>query len=706
MNKRIIPAALAFIFLLSWTVYFFLYYGHSFPLRLVSHFRNFPEQFPSPFINILPLFPHLISAASLIIIARFIGMCAIRLIFTNQSIPTDVINPIACLLGFFLLGMMTFFLGVAGLLYRGVFLALTILLLIMALCDLIKTRREPRDKSSPLSASWNIAPFLIFLALALVCLAYTLTPPIQSDALRYHLAAPQEYIKRHRIHYIPLSAFSNFPFLIEMLFLYGMLLTGDLLASLMHYTFWVISFFLLRGFISHFWGAGDEKERGFLTRDFIATLCALVFVSIPAVAIVACWQFIDIGLAAYFSGFILCFCLCLERRDSGCIILTGIMGGALLGIKYTMIPVVLFGCCLMGFMEWHRRAGDNVRISSWRRSFLREPFQLGMIAFLCAMPWYVKNIFFTGNPLYPMFYRIFGGRDWSAANAAFYAAKASGKGLGKSLTHLFFSPIQATFHWDLFETFNPGPFLLYSFPLLLLSSALLFKKERRKIFITLLSFAGVYYILWFFGYQSNRFLIPFYGLATLIIAGFLMELRKLTIAGGHILAAGLLLCALYSSAWNARWILTEAQPQPLQVFLGMQSREEYLSAALDYYPAIRAVNADMPPDDAILCIGEHRAYYFKPRLIISDWFDTPAILDLIRKTKNNNEVFSLLRKNHCTHVFFNKGELDKYHDLFFKPRFSPPEYERFSDFMKSPRLHLRYQIGMVFIYRIDFEKEG
>jgi hypothetical protein len=134
----------------------------------------------------------------------------------------------------------------------------------------------------------------------------------------------------------------------------------------------------------------------------------------------------------------------------------------------------------------------------------------------------------------------------------------------------------------------------------------------------------------------------------------------------------------------------------------MQSRDEYLSAALDYYPAIRAINADMPPDDAILCIGEHRAYYFKPRLIISDWFDTPAILDLIRKTKNNNEVFSLLRKIHCTHVFFNKGELDKYHDLFFKPRFSPPEYERFSDFMISPRLHLRYQIGMVFIYRIDF----
>jgi len=762
LKKRIIPAAIVFILFLSWTVYLFLYYGHQFPLRLVSYFLDFPEQFHRPFVNLLPLLPHLISAVSLIIIARFIGICAIRMIFKNQSIPTDVINPLACLLGFFALGMMTFFLGVVGLLYKGVFFTLTILLFIMALYDLIKTRTKPRDKSYSQSASWNFVPFLIFLALAIVCLAYTMTPPIQSDALRYHLAAPQEYIKRHRIHYIPLSAFSNFPFLIEMLFLYGMLLTGDLLANLIHYTFWVISFFILRGFISHFWDAGGKKEHGFLTIDFIATLCALVFVSIPAVAIVACWQFIDIGLSAYFSGFILCFCLCLEKREPGYIILTGIMGGALMGIKYTMIPVVLFGCCLLGIMEQRRTAFEDIGVPLWKRPFFMNSLRLGMIALLCAMPWYLKNILYTGNPLYPMLYRIFGGRDWSTANAAFYAAKASGKGLGKSLVHFLVAPIESTLQWRLFEEFNPGPFLLYSFPFLLLSSELLFKKwwrniflvllslaniyfilwflgypskrfpsiffplaviiylvlllalreahiikkKRRKIFIALLSFAGFYYILWFFGYQSNRFLIPLYVLSALIFAGFIIELRKLTIAGGYVLSAGLLLCALYSSAWSARWILTETQPHPLPVFLGMQSREEYLSEALDYYPAIRAVNTDMPPDEAVLCIGEHRACYFKPRLIISDWFDTPAILDLIRKTKDNNEIFSLLSKKHCTHIFFNKGELDKYHDLFFKPRFSPSEYQRFSDFMKSPRLHLRYQIGTVFIYRIDFEKEG
>ena len=137
--------------------------------------------------------------------------------------------------------------------------------------------------------------------------------------------------------------------------------------------------------------------------------------------------------------------------------------------------------------------------------------------------------------------------------------------------------------------------------------------------------------------------------------------------------------------------------------MGAQTREDYLEEALDYYPAIRAVNADIPAEQTILCIGEHRAYYFKPRLIISDWFDTPAILDLIRKTKSNAEIFEILQKQNCRHIFFNKGELSKYHNPYFRPRFSDDEYRRFVEFMESPRLVLKSKIGEVYIYRINEE---
>ena len=150
----------------------------------------------------------------------------------------------------------------------------------------------------------------------------------------------------------------------------------------------------------------------------------------------------------------------------------------------------------------------------------------------------------------------------------------------------------------------------------------------------------------------------------------------------------------------------ETQPSPLPVFLGAQTREEYLSSALDYYPAIRAVNEFVPPREGVLCIGEHRGYYFKPRLLASDWFDTPVILDLIRKTKSNEDIFDLLRDKRCTHVFYNKGELAKYLEIFFKPRFNQIEFVRFEKFLKSPNLNLRYSFNQVFVFQIRYDLEG
>jgi hypothetical protein len=633
-------------------------------------------------------------------LAYYIGGTILNLLRIPMS-PGSEYWPVSLLLGLFVMSIGTFLLGILGLLYFGIFRVLLCILFIFSVMTFIRKMIRRRREGDSLRKNPDVLVCWILLAIVgVVCLMYTLTPPVQSDGLRYHLFAPQEYIKGHRIQYIPLSAFSNSPFAIEMLFTYGMLVNGDLLAQLFHFSLWILCIFLIRTFIFHFTAESNIGTERFPSRNFILLFSGLLFGTIPAVCILACWSFIDLGIAAYFLGFIFSLCLYSEKRERGFLILSGIFGGAALGTKYTMLPMILLGCLIIGIMEIFQSDNREGAKSRGVPSFIRIPLFIGIIALILGLPWYVKNVINTGNPFYPLLYKWFDGKDWSPENAAFYAAKAAEKGFPKTLFHLLLSPLHATFLWKKFEGFNPGPFMLFMLPFLLWILVLLKEKGKRKTMIILITFSTGYYLMWFFGYQSNRFLIPFFMLIAVMSGYILMDLREKDLNICRALSVILFLCVIYSSAFSIRWILTEARPNPLPVFLGLESREQYLSRALDYYPAIRAVNEDIPPDETILCIGEHRGYYFKPKLLISDWFDTPVILDLIRKTKTNEEIFDRLKEQRCAHVFYNMGELSKFMELYFRPRFKHEEMKRFEEFLQSPRLELRYKINDVYIFKI------
>ncbi|MCX7046758.1 MAG: hypothetical protein NTX50_14890, partial [Candidatus Sumerlaeota bacterium] len=105
------------------------------------------------------------------------------------------------------------------------------------------TQRLPRPAPEKGGLHSLIARSLFWASALLIAfgLLYALTPPIQSDGLRYHLAAPQEYLKARRIGYLPYSAFSNFPFLIEMLFTLALAAGSDLAAKGIHWLLLVVS---------------------------------------------------------------------------------------------------------------------------------------------------------------------------------------------------------------------------------------------------------------------------------------------------------------------------------------------------------------------------------------------------------------------------------------------------------------------------------
>jgi len=683
------------LLILLWTALCLGYYGARLPLSFVSCFQNSGGVLPDGTLNAVPLASPIAGALVMIFAAWGLGTLLMRRLALEGLSEMERL-PLTLLSGLFIMGMATFALGMSGLLYPCLFRILTVAGAAWGLWSFTKERRASGRPNITETAGG-----ILFVLLGLLLLVYTLTPPIQSDGLRYHLAAPQEYIRAGRIVHLPHSAFSNFPFLVEMLFLQGMLVAGDLAAKAMHLVLWAGGALTVAALST---STSENNEAEFcLSWKNAGLLAGAAFAAVPAYAIVSCWSFIDAGVTAWFLGFVLCLCLCIRRPSRGIIILSGLMGGGALGSKLTMIPMVALGCVLLFLFDWKEAARREHFPSALKRSWKR-PVAIGAIALACALPWYLKSLASTGNPFYPMFYGIFGGSGWSEANAALYASKAGLKGFGTTLPMLLKSPWNLTFYWTRFESFNPGPIVLLTLPALLTVFFVRGENRRRALLIT--AMAAGYYLMWFFGYQSTRFLIPYYGLSAALAGLFMTRSGSRRLHSGWAAALALGACFLIGAGWNTRWILCEANPRPQACFLGITDREQYLSQALDYYPAIRALNADVPAEEAVLCIGEHRGYYFGPRPLISDWFDTPVILDLIRRTKSNGEIFSLLEKENCHHVFFNFGELGKYHHSDFRPRFSPEEYRRFEEFLSSPRLRLRKEIGPVKIFRIVKEESA
>ncbi len=607
--------------------------------------------------------------------------------------------------GLFVLGMVTFAIGIVGGLYRVVFYLLYAAGIVSYLPRWIRhlSTRIGLNVRARDRAVWLI--LFLFVVLFIVGFLYSLTPPTQSDGLRYHLAAPQEYMKMHRIHYLELNAFSNFPFLIEMLSMLGMILSSDILAKLFHFSMLCLTALLLGCFWKRFLEGSNSTANASGTRseglNFRALLVPAIFVTTPVAFIVSCWSFVDLGVTLYFVSMIYSLCLWARFRSTPCLVLCGIIGGAALGTKYTMLIFVALAAALIAFTP--RRSVPPKRVG-WKDALVAL-----VIALVLGSPWYVKNVVYTGNPVYPVAYNLFDGKDWSEANAQFYAEKRAEKGLGTSLSHLLASPWDTAFYWDKFEEFNPGILYLLFVPLLVLLPLVCMRTPQptRIILLYLLIFASVFYAVWFFTYQSNRFLLPFFALLSPLIVFMIQEIRTGRALLARIVLSVVLIVLSYNTLWIVRWITTEASPHPLPVVLGFESRDDYLTKALLHYRCFQYLNAVVEPDETVLFVGEHRGYYCNVRYLSSDWFDTPYILKLIRETCDNHELIEWMRAQKVYYVFFNLAELRLYEERYFRPRFQPEEYQRFRDFVTSKELRRTFSpFGGMYVARLRSVEEN
>ncbi len=447
------------------------------------------------------------------------------------------------------------------------------------------SRRQPGDAVSRFMMVFTVA-------LLLLSLLKSLTPPTSWDSLVYHLTGPKLWVQAHRIWPALEMPFGGYPSLTEMLFTVGMLLGRPAVAQLIHWTFGVLLLLLLYALVRRYF---DPR---------IAWLSVAILVGSPVVTGQLSWAYVDIALMYFALAAVYAVLRWQETDEVRWLWVAGVFGGLAMGVKYTGVATV-GALCL--FTLWRSRSGGFARV----RGHL---LALGLPAAALALPWLLRNWAFTGNPVAPFVFETAG---WDAARQAFCARPGTGLAY-VAPWRLLTAPWDMTMqHPESVAGFGSeiGPLLLLGLPLLAVTWRSAPPREKN-VLRALLLMSLPQYMFWLVGVaeslmlQQVRLLLPVFPLASVAAAFGLArmhDLRRPMLNVGWVLQAIVVLALCLTLLQNMADFVRQ---NPLAYIAGYQSADDYLKAHLwSHYLAMDYINRELPPQANVFFLWETRSFY-------------------------------------------------------------------------------------------------
>ena len=627
--------------------------------------------------------------------------------------------------------------GLAGGLYPAAALGLVGVLLLVGVAQYPSMAREALSTLAtcfhPQRLVWLMMAVLAFFSV--VSLVGCFAPPVfgmrvlQSspfsayvdyDSIAYHLADPKLYIQAHRIYPIYWEHHSNFAFTGEMWYTFGLLFRSILLAKLFHWSCGLGASLAIYRLGARFLGQRT------------AVIAVIVFASTPLVFWEAGTAYVDLIGTFFTTLTLLALSIGMSeptpprssvrpaqgksapREDlpkwegeeeeplspnpsplQG----KGSTGGE--GEAWIRMSAVLMGLTLSSkATSIETLALFAVALLYWRLRVRKQAIGpvIGQVAVWCVValvigcPWYVKAIAYTGNPIYPFYFQIFGGKYWNLANARVYDASNAYFGLGHQPINLLLAPWNLSMYLmpghpaQLYpnlghgnkgdEPFNNGQTEFGTISPVLLAALFVpaFLRLRRNAthpasslgpprtgemryapgppetggggepFVTGLSaFALVSFVLWLVTMQYNRYLLPIYPALCLLAAWVIdraLDVRSIT---------GWTLSALTAaSVAFAAYLGVGALQTQLPVATGRQTVDDYIDHGYAGYPAMQFINNDLPAGSKIVFYGNPLGFYCdKPYLWGEAGHSTFIPYD---KMQSAADLLAYFRSTGVTHV--------------------------------------------------------
>jgi hypothetical protein len=495
----------------------------------------------------------------------------------------------------------------------------------------IRTMPPPRLRL-PIVPSTTIHWFFLIVmicSLSYSLLTWSLIPPLAWDEVSYHLPIPLTFIEAKGFVSIPTIVHSNWPSGMEMLNVLALMMGSEILPHLIVTAMTVLTAIGLACFAQRYF---DHDT---------AWLAATIYLTIPMVKNLAGLALIEGALG--FFGFLAIWAGYgwIKEGSWRDLFLAGVLGGLAASIKLTgaAIPLIIGITGLVGLLL-HQQYG-------LKRSILQFTIY-GSTVLIVVMPWYLKSIIYTGNPIWPFLYTAFGGRDWDILGERLHMAWLHDPNIAPTIWNYIKGLWYLTVRSTQFGGYRLGPLILLA-PL-----SLLFWRRNYRLMEYLILVSWGIYTIWFFTTHQTRFLMGMVPVLVLLAAyatNYLLCLWPSCLAALGKVALVVYFTTVLPFVDGRQWDLI-ANRWPY--IAGHISRDEFLMSHVDAYPAFQYANDNLPQDaKVLLAIWETREYYLDRNAVWANPIGQRVIK--WEKFKNVRTLARFLRSLGITHVFWNRN---------------------------------------------------
>lgn len=494
---------------------------------------------------------------------------------------------------------------------------------------------------------------MVFAVIVVICLLASV-PPISRDALIHHLTIPKLYLKHGGIYEIQELKFSYYPMNLDLLYLVPLYFKNDIFPKFIHFGFALITAVMIYKYLSRR-----------INREY-ALLGALFFLSIPVITRLSSIAYVDLGLICFlFASLLYVFRWIESEFQLKYLAISAIFCGLGLGTKYNgLIGLFLLGL-FIPFVYTRYHAGKNLystKAVSWGAVFV-------FIALTVFSPWMIRNIIWTGNPVYPLYNGFFNNeknietiltehQNRKSARMSHFEIR---KNLyGETTWEIAMLPIRVFFQGrDNDPKFFDGkanPFLL----LLPVFAFLGFKRETRQLKTEkmLMLFFSICFLLFACAQTSIRIryfspiipplvILSMFGLSNISC----VLLNSYQRVSQHVKKIIIFLIIFVMLGLNATYIISRFEYiRPIAYLSGKISRDSYIQRFWPEYAAMRYANEHLPKDAKIMGVYMgNRGYYLDVPII----FGLNMLQRLSAKAASPEEVVQMLREKKISHLLVN-----------------------------------------------------
>ncbi|WP_024334613.1 ArnT family glycosyltransferase [Desulfotignum balticum] len=504
--------------------------------------------------------------------------------------------------------------------------------------------------------SWRHIVFALLIAAGIgwICLL-SAVPPVDRDALTHHLFITKLYLLHSGIYEISHIPFSYYPMNLDLLYLIPLYFNKDITPKYIHFAFALVTGILIFRYLVR------------RTDTAHALLGALFFLTLPLVVRLSSTVYVDLGLICFLFAALLYLFKWIESGFSlRPLIISGIWCGLALGTKYNG----LLGLFLLGtfvtfvYARFHtEKKYGSLKAAGWGMLFI-------FVSLAVFSPWMIRNMAWTGNPVYPLYNNIFNPPTASTVTKEKPPAprishfQLRHQVYQESWTWIALLPIRVFFQGkdDSHQYFDgrTSPFLL----ILPLFAFVGFRQRPRqeKAEMLLMLFFSVLLLLFacLLAPVRVRYFSPILPPLVVLSMFGLYNIQKPGGLGARLFDPArkwaVFAVVAIMLGMNAAYMVERFKKnRPLDYLSGKLTRDEYIQIFRPEYAAFQYANENLKPDAKIFGLYMGGRGYYSDRYIA---FPDALLHRAAREAASGKDVAATMTGSGFTHILMNYAGLN------------------------------------------------